>query len=241
MAGDARTEADARTRRRRWALRASASMLGAMLGATAAGALGWWLGHMASPDAMGRVLAWLDAFQQANVSPVAMLVVCASFVVAACIGCPINVCIAASMLALGPWRGVPTALAGTLASASLLHRAGTTLPPSHRLGRHDALVRRLRGSVATIALVRLLPVAPYCVVSLLAGVVRAPPGRYLLGTALGMAPGIAVYALFLDRAQAALRSPHALAAFAAVALPLLLAGAWLACMRGIRRTVPWTR
>lgn len=237
MAGDARTEADVRTRRRRRALRVSASLLGA----AAAGALGWWLGHMAPTDTLGRVLAWLDAFQQANTSPVAMLVVCASFVVAACIGCPINVCIAASMLALGPWRGVPTALAGTLASASLLHRAGTTLPPSHRLGRHDALVRRLRGSVAAIALVRLLPVAPYCVVSLLGGIVRAPPGRYLLGTALGMAPGIVVYALFLDRAQAALRSPHALAAFAAVASPLLLAGAWFACTRAMRRTVPWTR
>lgn len=234
MAGETRTEANTRVRRRRWALRVAASMLGAAV----AGALGWRLGHLASPDAMERVLAWLDAFQQANNGVIAMLVVCASFAAAACIGFPVNVCIAASMLALGPWRGALAALAGTLASASLLHRVGTALPPSRRPGRRDALAHRLRGSVVAIALVRLLPVAPYCVVSLLGGIVRTPPGRYLLGTALGMAPGIAVYALFLDRAQAALRSPHALAAFAAVASPLLLAGAWLACMRWIRRAAP---
>ena len=54
-----------------------------------------------------------------------------------------------------------------------------------------------------------MPVAPYCVVSLLApSVVRVPRVvPYLLGTGLGMAPGILSLRAALDRAQVVLRNP----------------------------------
>jgi uncharacterized membrane protein YdjX (TVP38/TMEM64 family) len=208
------------------------------LGAAAIAAVVLWVEHAAPPDATARALAWLTRLQQANSGLVAALGGWVVFVVATCLGCPINLCIAACLLVLGPVRGVPVALAGTLASALVLHRIGASIPEGRLpawLGGREALLRRLRGSVAAIALVRLVPVGPYCIVSLLAGVVRVPRGPYLLGTALGMAPGILLYAVFLDRAQAALHSPHALTVFAAVGSALLIAGAYLACTRWLRR------
>jgi uncharacterized membrane protein YdjX (TVP38/TMEM64 family) len=50
---------------------------------------------------------------------------------------------------------------------------------------------------------------------------------YVVGTALGMAPGIALYAAFADRAEAALRDPHPLAwlsLFGVVVVIVALAG-----------------
>lgn len=219
---------------RRWASR----VLWLALGGAAIAAVVLWVESAAPPDATVRALAWLTRLQQANSGLVAAVGGFAVFVVATCLGCPINLCIAACLLVLAPARGVPVALAGTLASAFVLHRIGASIPegrlPTWLRGR-EALLRRLRGNVAAIALVRLVPVGPYCIVSLLAGVVRVPRGPYLLGTALGMAPGIVLYAVFLDRAQAALHSAHALTAFAAIGSALLIAGAYVACTRWLRR------
>lgn len=236
MGEDSRsTSASARSASRpRWVLRA----LALAVAAVAIVAVALWVEHAAPADATQRALTWLTGLQQANSGLVAAAVGLVLFVIATCIGCPINLCIAACLLVLAPPRGVPVALAGTLASALLLHRIGAAIPgdrlPGWLQGR-DALLRRLRGSVAAIALVRLLPVAPYCVVSLLAGVARVSSGAYLLGTGLGMAPGILLYALFLDRAQAALHSPHALTAFAAVGSALLIAAVYFVGTRWLRR------
>lgn len=211
------------------------------LAAIATGAVALWVDHAAPADTAARALAWLVGLQQANTGFVAASAGFALFVVAACVGCPINACIAACLLVLAPLRGAPVALAGTLASALLLHRAGASIPeqrlPDWLRGR-DALLRRLRGNVAAIALLRLVPVAPYGIVSLLAGVVRVRRVPYLLGTGLGMAPGILLYALFLDRAETVLRHPHAPAAFAAAATALLIGGAYLAGSRWLRRHAP---
>ena len=56
-------------------------------------------------------------------------------------------------------------------------------------------------------LVRLLPVAPYTVVNLVAGASRIRWRDFLLGTALGLAPGLVLMSTFVDRAIAAIVSP----------------------------------
>ncbi|HEU4664983.1 MAG TPA: VTT domain-containing protein, partial [Dokdonella sp.] len=71
--------------------------------------------------------------------------------------------------------------------------------------------RILAHGVVAVATVRLVPVAPYSVVSLAAGMLRVRRVDYVAGTALGMAPGVALYAVFAERAEAALRDPHPLA------------------------------
>ena len=182
--------------------------------------------------------AAIAALQAMNATAAAATMVFAIFVAATSLGCPINLCIAASMLALAPMRGSAVAFAGTLASAAILHAIGGMIPARRAarwLRKRKALRRELRRSVVAVALARLVPVAPYAVVSLFAGAMRVPRGRYLAGTALGMAPGIVLYAVFIDRAEAVLRGAHAPAALATAGALLVVAAIWIAVERRASR------
>ncbi len=126
---------------------------------------------------------------------------------------PITLLVIVTVTVFGPVLGSVYALIGTLLSAMLVFRIG------HALGR--ATVRRMAGSyigrlsrrlarqgILTIVVVRLLPIAPFSVVNLVFGASHIRLRDFLLGTVLGMAPGIAVIALFIDRVQAVLEAPE---------------------------------
>jgi len=126
---------------------------------------------------------------------------------------PITLLVVATVAVFGPVPGSVYALIGTLLSAMLVFGIG------HVLGR--AAVRRMAGShigrlsrrlarqgILTIVVVRLLPIAPFSVVNLVFGASHVRLRDFLFGTALGMAPGIAVIALFIDRVQAVLEAPE---------------------------------
>jgi phospholipase D1/2 len=55
--------------------------------------------------------------------------------------------------------------------------------------------------------VRNIPVAPFTVVNLVAGASKIHFRDYLLGTVIGMAPGIAALTIFMDRLEQAVRNP----------------------------------
>ena len=76
-------------------------------------------------------------------------------------------------------------------------------------------------------IVRLLPIAPYSIVNAAAGVARIGWRDFLLGTTLGLLPGIVLTSALVDRAIAALAEPTALTVgtFAAV-LAAIAASAW---------------
>jgi phospholipase D1/2 len=65
-------------------------------------------------------------------------------------------------------------------------------------------------------------VAPYTLVNLILGMLRIARWDYVLGTALGMTPGILLNAFFVDRVVAAIQSPSPLT-FALVALAVTIA------------------
>ena len=60
---------------------------------------------------------------------------------------------------------------------------------------------RVDKRLIAVAIVRVLPIAPYSIVSLAAGIAGIGRVAYFAGTALGMLPGIVLYALFADRAR----------------------------------------
>jgi uncharacterized membrane protein YdjX (TVP38/TMEM64 family) len=78
-----------------------------------------------------------------------------------------------------------------------------------------------------VAVVRNLPIAPFTIVNVVAGASRIKLRDFLLGTAIGMAPGILAIMLFTDRLLNAVRDPQwgniALAAAAALILGI---GIW---------------
>lgn len=145
-------------------------------------------------------------------SPLAPLAVIAAYVAGGLLVVPVMLLIAVTAAVFGPVTGMLYALAGAIASAA------TTYAIGRRLGRDT--VRRLAGhrlnrlsqrlakrGVLAILLVRLLPVAPYSIVNLVAGASHIGWRDFLLGTVLGLAPGIVMATVFVDRAIEAIRHP----------------------------------
>lgn len=181
-------------------------VLAALALALGVGAL--WSGWPADawPQA-AQVLARITRWQEAPLAPVAVL---AAFVLGGLVLFPVSLSIAATIIVFGPLPGAAYALAGSLLSASVVHELGRLIPADAALPWTGARGERLRqrivgGGAAPVAVVRLLPIAPFSVVSFVSGVARIRRGDHCVGTALGMLPGIAMYALFVDRARAVLR------------------------------------
>lgn len=201
----------------------------------------WFAAAPVRPPSIAELVAMAERGRASPLAPAIALLV---FMAGALIVFPINLLIAATLVVFGPIFGALYALLGSLASAALMHSLGRRLPRrqvARLLGRRgERLRRRIVGyGVLPVAIVRFLPLAPFSVVSFVAGAARVERGVYAAGTALGMLPGIALYALFVDRALAALADPRpwtwlvaAAAALLIVAL-VLAARAWLA--RSARR------
>ncbi len=178
------------------------------------------------PAFIDRMTAWRD-------SPLAMLAMLGCFVVGGLVVFPVNLLIATSIVVFGPIAGAVIALAGSLASAGVLHQIGMAFPEhafTRFAGRHTELLRErvARHGLIAVAVVRLLPVAPYSAVSLAAGIAGIRRLPYFVGTAIGMLPGIVLYALFADRARKVIADPRPLSwAMLLFALLLIVAVALL--------------
>ncbi|HEX6008199.1 MAG TPA: VTT domain-containing protein, partial [Burkholderiales bacterium] len=162
---------------------------------------------------------WLDLDRLAGVAdglqamaPFTPLAVVGAYVVAGLIVMPVTVLIAVTGIVFGPFFGAVYALAGAIASAVVTYGIG------RRLGRDT--VRRLAGSrlnrisqqlarrgILAVALVRMLPLAPYTVVNIVAGASHISLRDFLIGTAIGMLPGILATVVFVDRIVEAMRNP----------------------------------
>jgi phosphatidylserine/phosphatidylglycerophosphate/cardiolipin synthase-like enzyme/uncharacterized membrane protein YdjX (TVP38/TMEM64 family) len=148
-------------------------------------------------------------------SPVAPVLVLGAYVIGGLLVVPVTALIVATGIVFGPLLGSVYALGGALLSAAVTYWLG------RRLGRHavrklagsrlNRITRRLakKGTMA-IAVVRLLPVAPFSVVNAVAGASHIRPREFLLGTALGMLPGIIAIVVFVDRVTAAVTEPRPL-------------------------------
>ena len=133
-------------------------------------------------------------------SPFALLIAVAAFAVLAFAGVPQVVLIAAAVVAFGPWLGFAYSWIGTMVSAGvgfwlgritggrLLRRAG-----GEGLNRFIAMIGR-NGFLASLV-IRLVPSAPFVVVNMAAGVTPMRFLAFVLGSALGIVPKIALTAM----------------------------------------------
>ena len=149
------------------------------------------------------------ALAKAAGDPLLPAYVCAAFLVAgALLVSPWLVIAQVALLAPAP-VAFPVALAGALLSATTFYGVGRLLgaPLAHRV-----VPRRVQQAVdgaglGTVVVVRAVPALPYTLVNLCAGAFRVPFGTYLLGTTLGMSPGILAFALLGERVVEALTHP----------------------------------
>ena len=160
----------------------------------------------------------------------APLWVLGAYAAASLLAVPVTLLILLTVLVFGPYAGFAYSVSGSMLGAVLTYALG------HAVGRDavrrlagrrvNALSRRLarHGLVAVLA-VRIIPVAPFTVVNIVAGASHIRFRDFALGTLLGMSPGIVAVTLFADRVAAVLRDPGpaTLAWLAAVTVAIVLA------------------
>jgi len=137
-----------------------------------------------------------------------------------------------AIVAFGAWAGFGYALAGIVIAAlatylggRLAGRARVRRLAGPKLNRVSEILRK-RGLLAMTA-VRLVPVAPFAVIGLVAGAIRVRVWHVALGTAIGNAPGTLATTVFGDQLQAALRDPSTINYWLVGAVLLLFAVAIL--------------
>jgi phospholipase D1/2 len=148
---------------------------------------------------------------------------------------PVTVLIAATAAALGPWPGLPYATAGVLVSAVLTYAVGARLGKDalrNVLGPRLNRIRRkiARQGILAVATIRLVPLAPFTVVNLVAGASAIRPTDFVAGTALGMAPGLIVLSILGHQVVRILSQPNA----ADLALLVAAIAAWILVSVGLQ-------
>ncbi|ADE14768.1 Phospholipase D [Nitrosococcus halophilus Nc 4] len=161
---------------------------------------------------------WLDLQTLVNAtrtfkeSAGAPFLVLGVYLLAGLIAVPLVLLIVVTILAFGSLTGFAYALTGATLSAILTYSLGRLLGRRtvRRLGgkRLNWLSRRLaQRGILTMLAVRLIPVAPFTVVNMVAGASHIRFRDFTVGTFLGMIPGTLGIALFIDRVAATMRDP----------------------------------
>ncbi len=170
-----------------------------------------------------------DVFSDVSEMPMAPAIVLAAFLIGGLMVFPVTLLIAATAAAFGPWLGFAYAGIGALASAVLTYGLGALLG---RQALEDVLGPRLnrirraftRRGVLAVATVRMMPIAPFTLINLAAGASRIPLSDYVLGTILGLLPGLILMSALGHQIFSILIEPTPLN----VALFVLAVVAWIA-------------
>lgn len=164
------------------------------------------LSEAAKPE---RVAQWLETFAHLKWAPA---VVVAVYVLGGLVMLPVMGLSAATAMVFKPAVAVATSFTGTMLSAALLYALGARFLRGRTKRLFGARMERIekafsRQGIVAVASVRMVPLAPFTIVNLAAGAIGVRFRDYMLGTALGLAPGITVISLFGNRVKAQWRHP----------------------------------
>lgn len=145
-------------------------------------------------------------------SPFAAAIIVALYVVTGFFAFPVTVLIIVTAGTFGLWPGLLYAAVGSMSSAVATYGAGRGLGARFLRNTIGPRINRVsRGigerGVLAIATIRLVPVAPFMLVNLVAGALRIPFLEYAVGTFLGLAPGILLLSVLGDRVFAMFENP----------------------------------
>jgi phosphatidylserine/phosphatidylglycerophosphate/cardiolipin synthase-like enzyme/uncharacterized membrane protein YdjX (TVP38/TMEM64 family) len=159
-----------------------------------------------------NISRWEASLRQSETAP---LWVIGAYLLGGITAFPVIILVIATAFAFGPWTALAYSMAGCISSATLTYVIGYGLGrktvgrlAGRRLNRVNRLISR-QGVLAVIA-VRLLPVAPYSLVNLATGAVHLRFRDFILGTAIGLTPGIVGITFFEEQMLQWIRSPSLL-------------------------------
>lgn len=144
--------------------------------------------------------------------PFTPVIIIGGYAVGGLLMVPILLLIGVTGIVFGPVAGAVYAIGGTLLSAVVTYGIGRWLgkdtvnrmlgPRIQRMHNHIA-----RRGILAVAVIRLFPVAPFTVVNIIAGAFHISFRDYLVGTMLGMVPGIIITVTFAHHLAEAVRNP----------------------------------
>ncbi|MGH6768898.1 MAG: VTT domain-containing protein [Xanthobacteraceae bacterium] len=154
--------------------------------------LAWQFTPLASLTDPRTVGEWLELVAE---TPAAPAIVLAIFVVGSLVAFPVTLLIAATAASFGPVLGFLYAATGAIAGAITTYGVGALIG---RQALEDILGPRLnrirrgftRRGILAVAVVRMVPIAPFTLVNVAAGASKIPLTDFLLGTMIGMLPGL---------------------------------------------------
>ncbi len=159
-----------------------------------------------------NVATLLAAADYVRESPMTVPIVLGIYLLGSCLMFPINLLILATVLSFSSITGFFLALSGSLLGGLASYMLGRWLgrdAMQNLAGKKvNQLSRRLaRRGWLTISLIRLVPIAPFTIVNMVAGASHISVRSFLIGTAVGMCPGILAIMIFEEGLALALRNP----------------------------------
>jgi phospholipase D1/2 len=182
-----------------------------------------------------QIAQWLETFEKFGWAPVAFV---AAYVVGGLVMFPVTLLGAASAIVFPPLKAVSVSFSGIMLSAALLYGIGAKLLGERGGKRLAPVVERVKErltdqGVITIAALRMVPLAPFTLVNIAAGCIGVRFRDYMLGTALGIAPGMTLVVLFGRQVRAFWKDPSG----TAVLLVVGVCVAWIAVSLTLQRLV----
>jgi uncharacterized membrane protein YdjX (TVP38/TMEM64 family) len=154
------------------------------------------------------IVTKLEQFGRAFGPSVAIL----GFTAALIVAIPLTFLTLVTLVAYGPWLGFLISLSAATLGAAVTFQLGKLL--GHEVVRRiggpnvNLVSQRLskRGVLAVIA-IRMVPIAPFAIINMIAGATHLRLRDMLIGTLIGMTPGTLIMMFFVDQIMVALKQP----------------------------------
>ncbi len=177
---------------------------------------------------VSKIVAGLELFGQ-SFGPFAATV---GFAFALVLAIPLTFLTLVTLVAFGPAKGFFIAIIGAAVGALVTFLVGKMLGHEIVIRLGGAKVVQIseqladRGILAVFAL-RLVPIAPFAIVNMVAGATHIRLRDMLIGTVLGMTPGTLIMMLFIEQIIDAIKRPSvATALLLAFMVLLIIGGIW---------------
>jgi uncharacterized membrane protein YdjX (TVP38/TMEM64 family) len=179
-----------------------------------------------------RLARQLDDLQQNSWAPFAFA---AAFPVLGLVVFPVTALSALVAFLFPPQIAIAVSFSGIMMSAALLHWLGARFRNVVRESLGPVMTRvddaLSDHGIVTIAAIRMIPLAPFTFVNLIAGALGVPFRDYMLGTALGLTPGMTILCLFGKQAREFWHHPSVSGVLIGLGFALL----WIGVTFGLQR------
>jgi len=174
-----------------------------------AAAAAWKWTPLADLIDVNRLSGWAGSLRQ---NPARHLYLLGAYIIGSLLLVPITAMILVTALIFGPVMGSLYAVLGSLAGAVVTYALGWFLGQDFVRKIAGAKWQRLeqkigQTGVMAVATLRLLPIAPFTVVNVVSGAFKVRLRDYILGSLVGLVPGILITNFFAHQFSSAIRDP----------------------------------